>query len=69
MGRGLGWSAGLDAEIVVRTPFVSGRVALVLTTSKSERWADALDRLDVGEDVAWMKMSRGPSISPGEQAI
>lgn len=62
LGRGLRWSAGLDAEIVVRTPFVSGRVDLVLTTSKLERWADALNRLDAGEDVAWMEMSRGPSI-------
>ncbi|WP_369222840.1 DUF5959 family protein [Streptomyces sp. R39] len=62
LGLDLRWSAGLDAEIVVGTPFVSGRVDLVLTTSKLERWADALNRLDAGEDVAWMEMSRGPSI-------
>lgn len=57
------WSAGLNAEIVVRTSFVSGRIGLVLHTSKLESWADALNRLDAGEDIAWMEMSRGPSIS------
>ncbi|MEU5220976.1 DUF5959 family protein [Streptomyces sp. NPDC020807] len=54
--------AGLEAEIVVRTPFVSGRINLVLYASKLESWADALNRLDAGEDVAWMEMSNGPSI-------
>ncbi|MEU3398791.1 DUF5959 family protein [Streptomyces filamentosus] len=54
--------AGLEAEIVVRTPFVSGRIALVLCASKLESWAAALNRLDAGEDAAWMEMSNGPSI-------
>lgn len=62
LGRDTRWTAGLDAEIVVRTPFVSGRIDLALSVSKLESWADALGRLDAGEDVAWMKMSRGPSI-------
>ncbi|PJM97829.1 hypothetical protein CG740_38970 [Streptomyces sp. CB01201] len=62
LGRDRRWSAGLDAEIVVRTPFVSGRIDLVLSTSKLESWADALDRLDADEDVAWMEWDRGPSI-------
>ncbi|MFE9602884.1 DUF5959 family protein [Streptomyces hokutonensis] len=60
--RDPGWTPGLDAEIVVRTPFVSGRIDLVLYAAKLEAWAAALDRLDAGEDVAWMEMSRGPSI-------
>ncbi|MET9463679.1 DUF5959 family protein [Streptomyces sp. NPDC006544] len=34
----------------------------VLYASKLESWADALDRLDAGEDVAWMEMSNGPSL-------
>ncbi|MEU8546286.1 DUF5959 family protein [Streptomyces roseoverticillatus] len=63
LGRDPGWSAGLNAEIVVRTPFVSGRINLVLSTSKLEGWADALNRLDSGEDIAWMEWDRGPSIS------
>ncbi|MFF3751741.1 DUF5959 family protein [Streptomyces sp. NPDC002018] len=62
LGRDPRWSAGLDAEIVVRTPFVSGRIDLVLSISKLESWADALNRLDAGEDVAWMEWDRGPSI-------
>jgi hypothetical protein len=63
LGRHPGWSAGLAAEIVVETPFVSGRIDLVLSASKLEAWADALARLDAGEDIAWMAMGRGPSIS------
>lgn len=62
VGRSPGWSAGLDAEIVVETPFVSGRIYLALDVARLESWADALDRLDAGEDVGWMEMSRGPSI-------
>jgi hypothetical protein len=62
LGRSPGWTAGLDAEIVVKTPFVSGRVDLALSVAKLESWANALDRLDDGEDVAWMEMSSGPSI-------
>jgi hypothetical protein len=62
LGRNPRWAAGLDAEIVVRTPFVSGRIDLALSVSKLESWADALNRLDAGEDIAWMPMSRGPSI-------
>ncbi|WP_326682884.1 DUF5959 family protein [Streptomyces sp. NBC_01237] len=63
LGRDPRWSAGLDAEIVVRTPFVSGRIHLVLSASKLDSWAGALNRLDAGEDVVWMEWDRGPSIS------
>ncbi|MEU3184682.1 DUF5959 family protein [Streptomyces sp. NPDC006923] len=38
---------------------MSGRVDLVLSISKLESWADALNRLDAGEDVAWMEWGRG----------
>ncbi|MER6691315.1 DUF5959 family protein [Streptomyces minutiscleroticus] len=62
LGRNPRWTAGLNAEIVVRTPFVSGRIDLALWVSRLEGWAEALDRLDAGIDVAWMEMSRGPSI-------
>ncbi|PKV82632.1 hypothetical protein BX283_0073 [Streptomyces sp. TLI_146] len=57
-----GGPPGLDAEIVVETPFVSGRIDLALYVARLESWANALDRLDAGEDVAWMQMSSGPSI-------
>ncbi|WP_406092542.1 DUF5959 family protein [Streptomyces sp. NBC_01013] len=63
LGLDPGWSAGLEAEIVVRTPFVSGRTYLVLSTSKLGGWAAALDRLEAGEDVIWMEWDRGPSVS------
>ncbi|WP_420918711.1 DUF5959 family protein [Streptomyces coelicoflavus] len=42
--------------------FVSGRIHLALYVARLESWANVLDRLDAGEDVAWMEMSRGPSI-------
>ncbi|TWV40371.1 hypothetical protein FRZ03_22460 [Streptomyces misionensis] len=56
------WSAGLRAEIVVRTPFVSGRIDLALSARRLTEWADALDRLDAGTDAAWMELDRGPSL-------
>ncbi|MFF5482199.1 DUF5959 family protein [Streptomyces sp. NPDC012935] len=62
LGRSPGWAAGLGAEIVVRTPCLSGRCYLALNVTKLENWSDALNRLDAGEDVAWMEMSRGASI-------
>ena len=71
LGRNPRWTAGLDAEIVVRTSFVSGRIDLTLSAPRLESWADALNRLDAGEGIAWMEMSRGPSISiqlTGERA-
>ncbi|MEV0170303.1 DUF5959 family protein [Streptomyces sp. NPDC050803] len=63
LGRSPRWSAGLDAEIVVRTPFTSGRIHLALSARKLDSWAGALDRLDSGEDVAWMESDRGPTLS------
>ncbi|MER7174075.1 DUF5959 family protein [Streptomyces mesophilus] len=61
-GRDPRWSAGLAAEIAIRTPFVTGRLDLALYASKLDGWKEALDRLDAGQDVAWMEMSRGPSL-------
>ncbi|MFD8449514.1 MULTISPECIES: DUF5959 family protein [Streptomyces] len=52
----------VDAETVVKTPFVSGRIHLALHVVRLESWANAPNRLDAGEDVAWTEMSRGPSI-------
>ncbi|MFI6938590.1 DUF5959 family protein [Streptomyces sp. NPDC050418] len=63
LGRSPVWNAGLDAEIVVRTPFVSGRIGLVLSASKLAGWAAALHGLDTGEDVVWMEWDRGPTLS------
>lgn len=57
------WPQGLAAEIVVETPFVTGRTDLVLSGHKLRAWAEALDKLDAGESAAWMELSRGPSIA------
>ncbi|MFF5897906.1 DUF5959 family protein [Streptomyces argenteolus] len=62
LGRLPAWSGGLRAEIVVRTPFVSGRTDLVLSVSRLNAWAEALNGLEAGEDVAWMEWDRGPSV-------
>lgn len=43
LGRSPRWTAGLDAEIVVKTPFVSGRVDLALYVARLKSWSDALD--------------------------
>ncbi|MFD9400260.1 DUF5959 family protein [Streptomyces sp. NPDC060011] len=58
-----GVAGGLAAEIVVGTPFVAGRVALSLWRSRLTSWAEALDRLEAGEDIAWLHVQRGPSLS------
>ncbi|MFJ7305642.1 DUF5959 family protein [Streptomyces sp. NPDC099088] len=59
--RNRNWAARLDAEIVVRTPFVPGRCHLAFCASKPEAWPEALNSLDVGEDASWMEMSREAS--------
>ncbi|GLY01349.1 MULTISPECIES: DUF5959 family protein [Actinoplanes] len=51
-----------EAEIAVRSMFVSGRTLLMLFPSKFEEWAAALDRLAAGEDIAWMARHNGPTI-------
>ncbi|MEU1663160.1 DUF5959 family protein [Streptomyces sparsogenes] len=62
LGQHPRWSAGLTAKIVIETPFVNGCIDLALSASKLEAWGHALDRLAAGEDIAWMEMSRGPSV-------
>ncbi|CAM5470414.1 hypothetical protein GCM10010329_31240 [Streptomyces spiroverticillatus] len=62
-GRSPRWAGGLDAAITVNTPFVSGSCYLSLSVRKFASWADALGRLEAGEDVAWMKMDRGATLT------
>ncbi|MFJ9771409.1 DUF5959 family protein [Kitasatospora sp. NPDC101157] len=57
-----GVSGGLHAEIVVDTPFVTGRVKLSLWRSRLTSWSEALDRLEAGEDIAWLQAQRGASV-------
>ncbi|WP_063997328.1 DUF5959 family protein [Streptomyces phaeochromogenes] len=64
LGRHPRMVAGLAAEIVVETPFVRGRLELALWRRRLEAWGHALDAaFDRGEDIAWMTVERGPSIS------
>ncbi|WP_399173053.1 DUF5959 family protein [Streptomyces sp. PanSC19] len=58
-----GVSGGPAAEIVVNTPFVSGRVGLSLWRSRLTSWGEALARLESGEDIARLHVQRGPSVS------
>ncbi|SEL27939.1 DUF5959 family protein [Streptacidiphilus jiangxiensis] len=57
-----GVAGGLSGEIVVDTPFVAGRVARSLWRSRLTSWAEALDRLEAGEEIAWLHVQRGPSV-------
>ena len=34
----------------------------MLSVARLESWAEVLDRLEAGEDAAWMGMSSGPSV-------
>lgn len=54
---------GVAAEIVVDTPFVAGRVQLTLSRLRLTSWGEALDRLEAGEDIDWLHVQRGPSVS------
>ncbi|MFH8608342.1 DUF5959 family protein [Streptomyces sp. NPDC018029] len=52
-----------SAEISVETPFVRGRLDLALWLSRLRQWGHVLDRLEAGEDAAWMNAERGPTLS------
>lgn len=62
LGPSSGGFGGLAAEIVVDTPFVTGRLELFLSKGRLDAWAEALDRLQAGEDIAWLHVERGPSV-------
>ncbi|MFJ6378751.1 DUF5959 family protein [Kitasatospora sp. NPDC092039] len=51
-----------DAEVLVTSGFVSGRLATVLSPSDLESWARALDRLAEGQDVCWKDDDHSPEI-------
>ncbi|MFE3164028.1 DUF5959 family protein [Streptomyces sp. NPDC059224] len=62
LGALQGVAGGLAAEVVVDMPFVAGRVKLSLWRSRLTSWGEALDRLEAGEDIAWLHVQRGPSV-------
>ncbi|MGW2836422.1 DUF5959 family protein [Streptomyces sp. NPDC001493] len=52
----------LDAEVLVTSGFVSGRLAMALRPSDLESWGRALDRLSAGQDICWRDADHSPEI-------
>ncbi|MFH8223559.1 DUF5959 family protein [Streptomyces sp. NPDC018057] len=52
----------LDAEVLVTSSFVSGRLAMSLFPSDLEAWSRALDLLAAGQDICWRDDAHSPEI-------
>ncbi|MGW0925826.1 DUF5959 family protein [Streptomyces sp. NPDC002755] len=52
----------LDAEVLIESGFVSGRLDLSLLPNDLDDWSSALDVLATGGDVCWMDGDRSPEI-------
>ncbi|MFJ8856601.1 DUF5959 family protein [Streptomyces cinereoruber] len=52
----------LDAEAVITSSFVSGRLAMSLSPSDLETWSRALDLLAAGQDICWRDEAHSPAI-------
>lgn len=52
----------LDAEVLITSGFVSGRLAMCLFPSDLEDWARALDLLAAGRDICWRDDDHSPEI-------
>ncbi|MFC9622801.1 DUF5959 family protein [Streptomyces sp. NPDC056930] len=52
----------LDAEVLVTSGFVSGRLAMALRPSDLASWARALDRLFTGQEICWRDDDHSPEI-------
>lgn len=52
----------LDAEVLITSSFVSGRLAMSLVPSDLEDWSRALDLLAAGRDVCWRDDDHSPEI-------
>ncbi|WP_244258388.1 DUF5959 family protein [Streptomyces sp. Tu 2975] len=52
----------LDAEVLIGSGFVRGRLNLSLFPDDLDRWSHALDVLATGRDVCWMDNNRSPEI-------
>ncbi|MFB6557854.1 DUF5959 family protein [Streptomyces sp. NPDC056400] len=52
----------LDAEVLVTSSFVTGRLAMTLIPSDLEDWSRALDELAGGRDVCWRDDDHSPEI-------
>ncbi|MGK5632184.1 DUF5959 family protein [Streptomyces sp. URMC 123] len=52
----------LDAEALITSSFVSGRLAMSLFPPDLEDWSRALDLLDAGQDICWRDNDHSPVI-------
>ncbi|WP_055711243.1 DUF5959 family protein [Streptomyces torulosus] len=52
----------LDAEVIVTSSFVSGRLDMSLFPSDLEEWSRALDLLAAGQDICWRDDDHSPEI-------
>ncbi|WP_436952244.1 DUF5959 family protein [Streptomyces sp. SudanB182_2057] len=52
----------LDAEVIVTSSFVGGRLVMSLFPSDLEEWSRALDLLAAGQDICWRDDGHSPEI-------
>lgn len=52
----------LDAEVMVTSSFVGGRLAMSLSPSDLAKWSRALDLLAAGQDICWRDDDHSPEI-------
>ncbi|MEU9339461.1 DUF5959 family protein [Streptomyces sp. NPDC048290] len=52
----------LDAEVLVTSSFVTGRLAMSLIPSDLEDWSRALDSLAAGQEICWKDNDHSPEI-------
>nr|BFD93716.1 hypothetical protein KitaXyl93_50760 [Kitasatospora sp. Xyl93] len=52
----------LDAEIIVESSFIRGRLSICFYLSDLEEWSLALDALSAGQNVEWLDSGNGPAI-------
>ncbi|WP_367323100.1 DUF5959 family protein [Streptomyces sp. HUAS ZL42] len=53
----------LDAEIVIESSFVHGRLPVCFRPADLESWRLALDGLEAGQDLHWLDTGNGPTVN------
>ncbi|MFB6827271.1 DUF5959 family protein [Streptomyces virginiae] len=52
----------LDAEVLVTSSFIAGRLTMTLVPADLESWSRALDALAAGQDICWRDDDHSPEI-------
>jgi len=52
----------LDAEVILDSSFISGRLSICFYISDLAEWSLALDALDAGQKAEWLDTGNGPAI-------